>query len=654
MAVEARLTANQVADPPLSAVSRDSWGRRTVSPGVWWRTVREFRIPQVLHLLQRRFLAFPRRMRVVPGRKELRPLPGAIRFADWRPEAARAMLETRSFTFLNKASPTAPTIPWNSEELSLHWLFNLNYCDFLNLDLTQPSDSPLLRQALGIALDWIRQNPRGSETGWMPYPLSVRIVNWLKFLVRNNARLRELGEQEAIQEMLRSLADQAATLRRRLEFDLLANHFLKNIKALIFCGALIDSVASDDWWQSGERFLTRQLGEQILSDGGHFERSPMYHAQVLEDLIDIRAVTVSAGRPLLCAELLTRKIAGMADFLGAVLHPDGSVPPFNDSTLSGARPAAELITMASGDHGPAVVEAPAVARVFPSTGYAVLRDPATDSALVFDCGAVGPDFNPGHAHADVLSYELSLHGQRVIVDTGVSTYEPGDERLYERSTAAHNTVRIDGEDQAELWASFRVGRRPRVGAPTAGEVQGFRFVRGRHFAYKHRGASHYRVIVRTPEGAWVVVDWLQGSGTHRAESFVHFHPSIRILFSEASATPESLTVAVDYRNYRLVTLGAGKLEPITTWYAPEFGVRHQRVSIRWSWHGTFPVLLSYALVPEGAPVPRIEKRTDAGAVLVDGARIPAIYCKVVQKRWPGPPSGRGSLAPMRFFNTILK
>ena len=97
---------------------------------------------------------------------------------------------------------------------------------------------------------------------------------------------------------------------------------------------------------------------------------------------------------------------------------------------------------------------------FPKAGTRVLRAPGSESCLIFDCGPLGPDYQPGHGHCDVLSYELSLHGQRVVVDTGVSTYEPCAERLYERSTAAHNTLRVDGEEQAEVWASFRVGRRP--------------------------------------------------------------------------------------------------------------------------------------------------------------------------------------------------
>ncbi len=78
-----------------------------------------------------------------------------------------------------------------------------------------------------------------------------------------------------------------------------------------------------------------------------------------------------------------------------------------------------------------------------------------------DAGPIGPDYLPGHGHGDMFSYELSLDGRRVVVDGGTSTYEAGPERDWVRSTRAHNTVEIAGEDQCEFFGAFRVGRRGR-------------------------------------------------------------------------------------------------------------------------------------------------------------------------------------------------
>jgi len=138
------------------------------------------------------------------------------------------------------------------------------------------------------------------------------------------------------------------------------------------------------------------------------------------------------------------------------------------------------------------------------TGYATIRDNIARSFLIFDCGPLGPDYQPGHGHSDVLSYELTLQGQRVIVDTGVSSYEQGPERYYERSTAAHNTVRVDGLEQAEIWGGFRVGRRPAVSSIHCGEIEDSQFVRGTHFGYKHLKRCSF-ARYRSPERRFVGV-----------------------------------------------------------------------------------------------------------------------------------------------------
>jgi len=72
---------------------------------------------------------------------------------------------------------------------------------------------------------------------------------------------------------------------------------------------------------------------------------------------------------------------------------------------------------------------------------------------------LGPDYLLGHAHADTLSFELSVDGTRVIANGGTSRYGSGPRRAYERSTAAHNAVEVAGRDSSEVWDGFRVGRR---------------------------------------------------------------------------------------------------------------------------------------------------------------------------------------------------
>ena len=95
-----------------------------------------------------------------------------------------------------------------------------------------------------------------------------------------------------------------------------------------------------------------------------------------------------------------------------------------------------------------------------SSGY--VRMEMKSAVLLIDFADIGPKYLPGHAHADSLSFELSLFKQRIFVNSGVSTYASGRARHFERSTAAHNTVTVDKLDSSEVWSSFRVGRKAKV------------------------------------------------------------------------------------------------------------------------------------------------------------------------------------------------
>ena len=88
-------------------------------------------------------------------------------------------------------------------------------------------------------------------------------------------------------DWLKSLYEQALWLEKNIEYHLLANHYFKNGKALIFAGMYIAGQDAERWLKKGRQIIASELEEQILPDGGHFERSPMYHAMILEDCLDI-------------------------------------------------------------------------------------------------------------------------------------------------------------------------------------------------------------------------------------------------------------------------------------------------------------------------------------------------------------------------------
>src|SRR5690606_9343789 len=365
------------------------------------------------------------------------------RFA-WRPAS---MLAENRFVFLNQEGELLRTEDWNDSAKPKLWLYNLHYFDDLNA-VDAGDRAAWHARLIGR---WIDENPPGKGNGWEPYPVSLRVVNWMKWALRGNALDAAAGH---------SLAVQARWLCKRMEHHLLGNHLWANAKALLFAGAFFEGREADAWRREGLRLVRREMREQFLDDGGHFERSPMYHAILLEDVLDL--VQLAAVFPGVFEEDDVEAWRGtaerMLEWLRAMTHPDGDIAFFNDAAFGIAARRDELRSYAALLN----ISAPAVAdsvRHLHATGY--VRAECGPAVLIMDVGEIGPDYLPGHAHADTLSFELSLHGRRVFVNGGTSTYEANAERLRQRGTAAHNTVVVDGQDSSEVWSAFRVARRAR-------------------------------------------------------------------------------------------------------------------------------------------------------------------------------------------------
>ena len=189
---------------------------------------------------------------------------------------------------------------------------------------------------------------------------------------------------------------------------------------------------------------------QVLPDGGHYERAPAYHCQVLGDLIDIAGLLRAAGRAEPAG--LAEAIAAMRGWLGVVLTPAGIGSAAQRRVPGAAR-------TADADRGQS-------RRL---TGRCTCcRTPGWPGSppggwhVLADVGPPCPRELPAHAHADTLSCVVHVDGEPLLVDTGTSTYAAGPVRDRERSTAAHNTVEVDRRDSTEVWGAFRAGRRARV------------------------------------------------------------------------------------------------------------------------------------------------------------------------------------------------
>ena len=480
----------------------------------------------------------------------------------WQTPAKRlaSMSGPRDFVFLNQPGQL-DEIGWDGPQREKLWRYNQHYFDDLNaIDATARLD-----WHLPLIEDWIAKSPPGEGNGWEPYPTSLRIVNWIKW---------SLSHGKLSQRALHSLAIQTRWLLGRLEFHLLGNHLFANAKALVFAGLFFQDKESEGWLNKGMQILEKEVPEQILSDGGHFERSTMYHAQALEDLLDLLNISACYASKLSPSQHSQvsdweNRALKMHRWLKAMCHPDDEMSLFNDAAFGIAPDMGELEPYA---HHliPGLQSAGEQALLqLPESGYVRLtHGPAV---AILDVAPLGPDYLPGHAHADTLTFELSVHGQRVLVNPGTSCYGNSPERLRQRGTASHNTVTIDGCDSSEVWSGFRVARRAspielrlnKAPDDSSCEVScghnGYHWLPGKPI--------HHRTW-RINENGITIKDVVEGPHQVAISRF-HFHPKVDIKFSSGNTKCMVQLPSGEALNL-YIEKGQGQLES-STWH-PRFGV----------------------------------------------------------------------------------
>lgn len=520
--------------------------------------------------------------RLYKPRPDLKPRPEIkLTTGKWREMARRepSLLGPLHFRFLNVEREILKPADWNDAGMEKLWLYNLHYLDDLNAngaDRRKNWHANLIEK-------WIDENPPGQGNGWEPYPLSLRIINWIKRILNGN-----ILSEKAIQ----SLVVQTRYLNRRLEKHLLGNHLLANAKALFFAGYYFNGTEADNWRTTGEKVLFEQLHEQILPDGGHFERSPMYHSIVLEDVLDcLNLVTTYGNEGTDQNRSLREKVISMSNFLKSILHPDGEIPFFNDSAVNIAPAPAELFKY-SKQFGitPSTFETFGNIIRKPDFGLWVIK--SGDLHVIVDAGPIGPDYLTGHAHCDTLSYEMSVAGKRFIVNSGTYAYE-GPERHWFRSTAAHNTVRIDGEEQHEIWAKFRVARRGYPFDVIAEEINGECRFEAAHNGYRRlKGSPVHRRKIRIGEGNMSVEDAIEGTGTHQVENYIHLHPDVEIV----KIDDDKVRCTLDGKLITIWITSDENFQVEKSFFSPQFGKKLENKVVVLRKKGPTPFFMNYEIL----------------------------------------------------------
>jgi uncharacterized heparinase superfamily protein len=459
------------------------------------------------------------------------------------------------------------------------WQYNLHYHDYL-WDIS-------FQHAKDMVLDWIERCPYGRpEIAWEPYPVSLRLTNWCAYLFGHHKR--EMDADTAFAEAAwRSIYQQATFLQSHLEIHLLGNHILENAVALGVVGSCFGGPSAADWLRRSLDILREQLPEQMLPDGGHFERSPMYHSRVLWCLLALFN-TGQAELGALVRAPLERGLRALA----MMCHPDGQIALLNDAAFGIYCAPQTLFHYAQRVLGE-LIEPPEGCFALSDSGYYGART-TKGHYLICDYGLIGPDYIPGHAHGDIFSYELSYQGHRVVVDSGVFDYEVSDTRAYCRSTRAHNTVTIDGQDQCEFWAAFRVARRGRPHEVRWAPFEGGFRLQGWHDGYTRlRGKpKHARRLTWHDEGILLIRDEVGSKSAVEGISRIHLHPDCKIVQQDEN----SVEVHSPVGPVSVKFAGPGNLRVEEALYCPEFGLRVPNKALAWSARGP-DIRFGYCIAP---------------------------------------------------------
>jgi uncharacterized heparinase superfamily protein len=453
------------------------------------------------------------------------------------------------FLFLHREEGLGAEIDWQAAGLPRLWQYNLHYFDYLN--------QPGLDYETGLSLisSWINHHPpKSTAVGWEPYPSSLRLINWIKFLT--------IWHKTIPPYVTESLLLQTVNLQKQIEYHIGGNHLWANGKALWYAGIFL---GEDSLADLGKKIVLAEMQEQFLPEGGHFELSPMYHALLTEDLLDLvnlcQNLTTSDDKKAL---MMLREAAGRAlGWLGAIVDDRGQIPLLNDAAYGIATPYKELVSYAQLLGVAADLQKIPIINLAPwsgrnLSGYLLLSH--GPFRLLWDTAPLGPDHLLGHAHCDMLSVLLDFRGQSILTDTGVSRYEEGEQRRYERGTAAHNTVVLDGLEQADMWKAFRVGRR---GYPKHFLREGQR-LRCSHTGFEiwRPGLQHERMLTLLENG-FELTDFVTGPGHHRYQAFFHFAPEVHI---EALQGGDYLI-----NQQLLLQCWGAEAKLATSQYSPEFG-----------------------------------------------------------------------------------
>jgi hypothetical protein len=460
---------------------------------------------------------------------------------------------------------------------------------------------------------WLDQNPPYVGINWKsPLEMAIRVGAWLWFLRLTAGQSRvEPGLMARILHSMTLQLDAVAADRSR--YSSANNHLLGEAWGLFLAGVVCPFLpGADRWRRLGANILGAEFFKQIAPDGVGREQTNRYLAFDFDLLLSAHLLARDNRMPI--DPHLGDRLAAVADFFRHQMDQAGWVPDIGDNAEArvfglsdpGPKMYGEVLTSAALLTGRSEFKAgqkldrknfflfgpktsrrfeslprslhPARSRLFAEGGYAVLRRAGQpEMVAVVDVGPLGFLSLCAHGHADALAVTLSVGGRPVLIDPGTYLYHTGGRwRDFFRSTAAHNTVLVDGRDQSVAGGPFMWLTKAQVTIESFEDSEDQISLAARHTGYQRRGIGvihHRRVVLYKKEPRLTVIDTLTGPGEHRLDVSWHFPPGLtpipqgrRYLVGGLDST---IMIELDPRTTgRVVT---GRNEPPGGWFSGRFG-----------------------------------------------------------------------------------
>lgn len=452
---------------------------------------------------------------------------------------------------------------------------------------------------------WLDQNQFGRGVNWTSsLELALRLINWswaLAFL-----RGCDALQQPLFERLLTAVQAQASYIERHLsKYSSANNHLVGEAVGMLFAGICFPYFdESVTWRDKGLRIIGEQIPLQLLPDGTPAEQTIEYLTFLLD--FNFQALRLAALNSLPLPAIWHERLAQVAHFVHAVLRPDGSFPTLGDGDdawvvrlddtgeQSRLRSFLVLIALELDPnaavpfrdektfwlYGEAAVDAPLASLPAPAStnfsdgGLVVMRH--AETVVTFDYGPLGYLETAAHGHADALHVTLSQGSTPLLIDPNTFAYQEGYEwRDFFRSTAAHNTIVVDGKDQSEMQGAFLWGRKAEARLLAWKTAASQDHAVAQHNGYAQIGVIHQRDVRFDKPNQLVVTDTLRGDGTHNVALYWHLapHALVEQMDEKVVVRVEAavLTVAFELPDASVLDIIQGATRPIQGWASPHYG-----------------------------------------------------------------------------------